>query len=76
MAESWVGVEIVWIPIVCCPYCHRPGYDRKRTEKAGDGSYSKKVYCLNCKKRYRIVFELPEDALPEPGSDGMDGGTN
>lgn len=60
MREVWADVPLVTIELPHCPICLGGDPLIVRSEKNGDGSFTRKCICRHCSERFKIVFELPE----------------
>ena len=58
----WAETPYVFVaspPPPQCPRCGAEVYERSRTDSGGDGSRCRKVTCVACSLRYRLVLEPP-----------------
>ena len=54
-------IEYVFVSLPTCPCCNATDYLTNRTDKGGDGSKTQHAVCRVCEKKFRIVWECPQD---------------
>ena len=72
MSGSWQDAPYVFIALPSCPSCGSLKPIIVRSESNGDNSTTRKCVCRSCSKRFLIVTEPPDDALPKFGMDDHD----